>query len=262
MSNEDERVGIGRDNPVVGIVFLLWFVCSIAILYLAAKGSLPLYMITIGLGQFFLGFTGIIGVSIVKSLRRHKAQVWGHVGFMLLLLISVGLIAVGLLQKSGTLTNILAGLPKLICGRELENDGFFYAALFAGAFFLAALALVLENIAFRMSRKKHCTETVAGTCTEMKSRLNHNASHPRERIAQAPVFQYVYDDLLYESCEEIYTSTNQVKEGDRVLIYINPRYPEEFYVEGTGIFHKNILLGSVIMAVISFGFIILCCLNM
>lgn len=96
----------------------------------------------------------------------------------------------------------------------------------------------------------------------MKSRLNRNASHPRERIAQAPVFQYVYDDLLYESCEEIYTSTNQVKEGDRVLIYINPRYPEEFYVEGTGIFHKNILLGSVFMAVISFGFIILCCLNM
>lgn len=53
MLNEDEEVGIGRNNPVMGIIFLAWFIGSIAVIFLATKGSLPLFMITIGLGQFF-----------------------------------------------------------------------------------------------------------------------------------------------------------------------------------------------------------------
>lgn len=89
MQNEDEKVGIARDNPVMGIFFLVWFIGSIAILYLAAKGALPLYMISIGLGQFFLGITGIIGASIVKMLQKHRAQAWGPVAFTILLLISI-----------------------------------------------------------------------------------------------------------------------------------------------------------------------------
>lgn len=262
MLNEGEEVGIGRNNPVMGIIFLAWFIGSIAVIFLATKGSLPLFMITIGLGQFFLGFTGIIGVSMVKMLRLHKAQVWSPVAFTVLLLISIGLIVVGFLQMVGMLEHILSDLPELVCGRPLENEGLFYAALFLGVFFLAALGLVLECIVYQKIRKKHCTVTVTGTCIEMKSRWNQKANHPSERIVEAPVFQYEYRNTLYKSCDEIYTSTNRVKKGDQVQLYINPKYPEEFYVEGTGIFHKNLIIGSVILSVLSFAGIILCCMNM
>ncbi|MBO5237712.1 MAG: DUF3592 domain-containing protein [Lachnospiraceae bacterium] len=262
MLNEDEEVGIGRNNPVIGITFLAWFIGSIAVLFLAAKGSLPLFMIPIGLGQFFLGFVGIIGVSIVKMLRQHKVQPWGPVAFTILLLISIGLIAVGFLQMGGMVEHILSDLPRLVCGRPLENDGLFYAALFLGMFFLAALGLVLECVVYQMIRKKHCTVPVTGTCIEMKSRWNRDANHPSERIVEAPVFQYEYRSTLYKSCDEIYTSTNKVKEGNQVQLYINPKYPEEFYVEGTGIFHKNLIIGSGILTVLSLAGVILCCVNM
>ena len=73
MQNNNEEIGIARNNPVVGIIFLVWFIGSVVVMALAAGGYLSVFMLLVGAGQFFLGITGVIGVSLIKKIRQHKS---------------------------------------------------------------------------------------------------------------------------------------------------------------------------------------------
>ena len=86
---------------------------------------------------------------------------------------------------------------------------------------------------------------------------NRAASHPNERIVTAPVFQYEFEGGVYEACDEIYTSGNIVKAGDRVLLHINPEEPEEFYARSTGIFHRNLMIAGAVLTGLALAAIVL-----
>ena len=52
MEKDKEEAGIARNNPVVGIIFLVWFIGSVVVMALAAGGYLSEFMLLIGAGQF------------------------------------------------------------------------------------------------------------------------------------------------------------------------------------------------------------------
>ncbi len=257
MQNNNEEIGIARNNPVVGIIFLVWFIGSVVVMALAAGGYLSVFMLLVGAGQFFLGIIGVIGVSLIKKIRQHKSYCFFPTGLVMLMLLSVGLIAAGCLQAGGKIEYLLSELPEIIAGRPVENSGIYYGILFLGLFLIASFVLFLENVIWRSLRKKHCTVAVTGTCTELKSMWNRAASHPNERIVTAPVFQYEFEGGVYEVCDEIYTSGNIVKAGDRVLLHINPEEPEEFYARSTGIFHRNLMIAGVVLTGLALAAIVL-----
>ena len=101
MEKDKEEAGIARNNPVVGIIFLVWFIGSVVVMALAAGGYLSEFMLLIGAGQFFLGIMGVMGAAFIKKIRRHRSYCFFPVGLVMLMLLSVGLIATGCLQAGG-----------------------------------------------------------------------------------------------------------------------------------------------------------------
>lgn len=99
-------------------------------------------------------------------------------------------------------------------------------------FFLLGMASLVVNL----NKKKNCTEPVIATVTEI--RKSNNSRHKRNPYKRTyrPVFSYEYNNKKYEIKYGIgYKDKNKFEKGKEYQIYVNPKYPSQFIIEG----HEN-----------------------
>lgn len=234
-----------------GVIFLVWFIGSMIGIPIVQQTAVTPGPMLILAGQFFLGFTIILLVGVIKGIRRHHLRYEQVILTYVFALASGGVMGSGILIMNGTFEETVSRLPEWICGHAVENIGTFYAKLFLGVFAILAGSVLIGAVISRLVRKRHCVESVPGMCMGVRSRWNRDQSPESSNILiYAPVFQYEYKNCVYEECEEIYVSTNPVREGQSVTLYINPQRPQEFYMEGIGLFHRELFLAGIIMTVL------------
>lgn len=257
MHNENDGENQGILKKIGGILFLLWFIGNLIGIPIIIKTSADFGTILILAGQFFLVFAIIVTVGMINDIRKHKFRFWQTLLSFGMLVISVGLLITGILGKIGKLQQVLNELPELVQGRPVDNAGLVYGQLFMAFFFILSLILLIGTIITRIWLKHNCTKEISAVCIELRS-VWHSGNRERSGqypLAYAPIFQYVYNNHVYESCDDIYVNVNPVQKGESVILYIDPEHPERFYNKGTGFFHKELSWAGILLSVISLAVI-------
>ncbi len=95
--------------------------------------------------------------------------------------------------------------------------------------FLFGMLVLIVNI----NKKKNCTEPVIATVTQI--RKSNNSKHKRNPYKRTyrPVFSYEYNNRKYEiKYGKGYKDKNKFKIGKEYKIYVNPKFPSQFIIEG------------------------------
>ena len=98
--------------------------------------------------------------------------------------------------------------------------------------FLFGIFAIIVNI----NKKKNCTEPVIATVTEIrKTNSSKHKRNPDKRIYRH-VFSYEYNNKKYKiKYGKGFTDKDKFKKGKEYKIYVNPKYPSQFIIEG----HEN-----------------------
>lgn len=90
---------------------------------------------------------------------------------------------------------------------------------------IVGLTLLIIPGVLEDSSERRCKKTVQAECIDLKEIEVSNGVN-----AYAPVYQYTYNDKVYDKCTEKYR-TNQVPTiGDKIEFRINEKAPEEVYM--------------------------------
>ena len=95
--------------------------------------------------------------------------------------------------------------------------------------FLFGILILIVNI----NKKKNCTEPVIATVTQI--RKSSNSKHKRNPYKRTyrPVFSYEYNNRKYEiKYGKGYKYKNEFETGKEYKIYVNPKFPSQFIIEG------------------------------
>lgn len=107
----------------------------------------------------------------------------------------------------------------------------FFIGLSIIIFFFGTFALIVN-----INKKKNCTEPVIAKVTGI--RKSSNSKHKRNPYKRTyrPVFSYEYNNRKYEIKYGIgYKDKDKFEKGKEYKIYVNPKYPSQFIIEG----HEN-----------------------
>lgn len=94
----------------------------------------------------------------------------------------------------------------------------------------------VSSLIVNLNKAKNCTEEVVATCTQIRKRNKSGRSHRGYRNTMyTPVFTYEYNNKKYEikygrSYSEKYKNTFDLNK--EYTIYVNPKFPSQFIVEG------------------------------
>ncbi len=192
----------------VSILFLIWFVGSIAGLLLTAKSGQVGWALAI-FGQYFVVFGLIALYNEIKTGFRNP---------IFLIFLAVGLIVVtcALMWQLGD----DAAKEKVV--EQIPNVA-------AGVFLLVGVLLLIGIVTEKLLQKK-CTCAVLGKCVEVKWHYSNSSSGGR---TYCPVYEYYYNGQAYTGSQGIYTNMICVCEGEYREIFLNPDKPEVFYEKGT-----------------------------
>jgi len=96
-------------------------------------------------------------------------------------------------------------------------------------FLLFGIFILIVNI----NKKKNCTEPVIATVTEIRKSSNSKHNRNSYRHTYRPVFSYEYNNKNYKIKYGIgYKDKNKFEIGKEYKIYVNPKYPSLFIIEG------------------------------
>lgn len=189
----------------ISIVFIIWFIGSIAAMVLFARKGMPALAIGV-FGQYFLVF----GIAAIVSGIKNK-------NFNPIVLI---LPVVGIASIVGSCIYQFGSEAMMSMAEEC------IPYLILGVFFLVGMILLM--IAFRttIGQKNRCTELVVATCVEVLERYSVAGKQ-----LLCPVYEINYGMDKIQICNNIYMSNRDVRVGDYMDLYINPENPQEFYEE-------------------------------
>jgi Ca2+/Na+ antiporter len=224
MSGGKYKIG----EKIFSVVFLIWFVLSIAALIATAKLQ-ALGWTAIVFGQYFVVF-GVAGlINEIKAGFRHPIIViFPMIGFTVVIS--------GLLWQFGNeivKENVVKHIPNMIA-----------------AVFLLVGILLLVQVIIEKSEQKKCTFAVQGKCVEVKWHYStsKNGGSPKN---YCPVYEYYYNGQTYTGSQEIYTNLLYVNEGEYREIFLNPEKPTVFYEKGMSRTFNimSLILGVIFVAV-------------
>lgn len=132
----------------------------------------------------------------------------GFVGFFaILLVILIGLSAIGIITRK-------IFLPSLT----------YKDMIFLSLFFVVGIGLCMSEFRTAFAAKKYLTERVQGKCISHQS-----ASGTGKLNTKRSIFEYMYGDKVYRSCESVYANKGYAKLGEVREIMISPENPRCIY---------------------------------
>ncbi len=197
-------------NMIISIVFIVWFVVSVAgMIYVSKTGQNKLFLAI--LGQYFLVF-GIIGIGAAISDKK-----FGFANMPLLLFPFVGvvLIAFGFIMQYGS------DEFKASCMDNLP-----YGIL--GIFALIGVWLLCMCFLEGVWLKKICTQRVNAKCIDVIEMYQHSSSGG-SRLVYCPIYEFYYNGTTYQVCDNKYTNVVRPEVGYTYEIFINHNKPKQFY---------------------------------
>lgn len=196
---------------LVGAIFLIWFIGSIAALFITAK-STPWLALSV-FGQYFLVFGLIVLISGIKNSNFQPI-------FLIFLFAGALCVLFGVVMHFGNETT-----------KETMQQYIPYAGV--SIFFFTGVFCIISYYV-RKGREEKCTVPVRATCIDMKRRRRDTYDGPNRRrhYLYCPVFGYNYNGKSYEVCTNFYTNTVTAELGEQYDLYINPEHPKCFREEG------------------------------
>lgn len=215
-------------EKIFSVVFLSWFVLSIAALIATAKLQ-ALGWTAIVFGQYFVVF-GLAGLmNEIKAGFRHSIIiVFPVVGF--------AVVISGFLWQFGNEVvkeNVVKHIPNMM----------------AVVFLLVGILLLVQVIIEKAEQKK-CTFAVQAKCVEVKWHYSTSKNGGSSKT-YCPVYEYYYNGQVYTGSQEIYTNMIYVGEGEYREIFVNPDKPTVMYEKGmSSTFHlMSLMLGVLFVSV-------------
>ena len=89
------------------------------------------------------------------------------------------------------------------------------------------------SLTVNLNKKKNCTDPVISTVTQI--RKSSNSKHKRNPYKRTyrPVFSYEYNNRKYEiKYGKGYKDKDKFEKGKEYKIYVNPKIPSQFIIEG------------------------------
>ncbi|MBE5882517.1 MAG: hypothetical protein E7289_09495 [Lachnospiraceae bacterium] len=212
----------------ISIVFIIWFVASIAGLLLTAKSGQGGWALAI-FGQYFIVIGMAALVNEIKQGFRHPIVItFPLVGFTVAACALIWQYGSDALQEQ-----LIAQIPNIACG------------LFAIVGLLCLSMLYVEK-----KEQKKCTYVVQGRCVDVKQRVG-STTNGRANMIYCPVFEYFYNGQTYVRDTGFYTNLNNTWAGEYRDIYINPDKPEQFYEPGSSASagYTMLIIGIMFIAV-------------
>nr|MBQ8252284.1 DUF3592 domain-containing protein [Lachnospiraceae bacterium] len=225
---------------IISIVFLVWFVGSLAALLLTARAGQPAAAVMV-FGQYFTVFGVIAAGDQIKKIKAGNAQ---PIFFLFLLV--------------GLSTFIMAACHQF--GDESTKEAVISAIPYVGVgiFFVTGLMLI-GNYVFVYVNKSKCTVPVTGTCVKVSVQYKNRGNGTGYQSLYCPIFEYTYGGQIYRKGNGVYLMVKTAEEGDEKQLFINPANPEQFHEEdsaaATGV--NSLVLGIFFVIVSTIGIVAL-----
>jgi len=199
-----------QKNLIISIVFIVWFVASIAVMiYISKTGHNKLFLAI--LGQYLLVF-GIAGISATVSSGEFG---FANMPVLLFPFVGVVLIAFGFIMQYGS------DEFKAKCIDDLP-----YGIL--GVFALIGIWLLCMCFLEGVWLRKRCTQRVNAKCINIIEMYHHSNLGGR-RLVYCPVYEFYYNGTTYQVCDNKYTNMVRPEVGYTYEIFINHNKPKQFY---------------------------------
>ncbi|MGM9850041.1 MAG: hypothetical protein ACI31V_04005 [Bacilli bacterium] len=92
------------------------------------------------------------------------------------------------------------------------------------------------SLTVNLNKKKNCTDPVIATVTQIRKSTNSKHKRNPYKCTYRPVFSYEYNNIKYEiKYGKGYKDKNTFEKEKEYKIYVNPKYPSQFIIEG----HEN-----------------------
>lgn len=191
-----------------GIVFVIWFFVSLIAILVFAGTSTEWAIIIFGQIFFVFGMVAIISGGFDLS------KVW------LLLFPLLGLAFMG------------GGLISLYGTEEMKTQLYDILPFFVlGLFWIIGLGLIVSPIYSRKVKEKRCTLPVRGIIAGVNRRWSRGSRGHRGRYVYAPIYEYIYNGVLYRKESNVYTNYESFDIGSEVTVFLNPSDPDDYYVK-------------------------------
>lgn len=187
-----------KEGKIVGIIFLIWFFCSMLAMLILSQ--INTYYTVMVFGQYFLVF----GVIVLLGAGKNKAVV---IPFIL-----VGLACII--------------IPYLMMKPEINGMvidwGAVIAVLFIFAFVLAGLVLTfIPIIQIKKSKEKWNVEVPAVI-------VGYDENHGDSSMLYCPIYEFDFNGKKYNVMNNHYSNVGLKEIGTIISLKINPENPEEF----------------------------------
>ena len=214
----DKKQGYGVGTILASVLFVMWFVASLAGMIYCSKTGRGLLVPAL-LGQYFFVF-GVVGiVSTVKSETFQPFILIFPILGILLIAIPIWLYFGG--EEAGAMLDIV--LPYVVV----------VTILIGSVLFLAISQIVASR------KKKRCTLAVNATCVALDMR------HHKGIRTVCPTYGFYYAGENRRVCDYKYTSLT-ISEGETCTLLIDPKNPDVFYDEKREALSR---IGNMIMGV-------------
>lgn len=223
-----------------GGLFLVWFIGSIAGIFIAISTAPGLVLSVFG--QFFFVIGLIVLFTGIKE-RNFKPI------FLIFILIGFLLIMYGVVLE--------------FCEPDTQDNFKALIPYFGIGIFFVTGILSFANAIVRNAMEKKCTHLVQATCVEIKHRRRQvqteHGSRPTQHYVYCPVYNYTYNGKLYEACNYFFSLDTNACLGQQYDVYINPEHPKQFKETGESVRMNSTELGiGIIFTIISIiGFVVL-----
>lgn len=225
---------------IISVVFLVWFVGSLAALVLTAKAG-QLAATVMVFGQYFTVFGVIAAGDQIKKIKTGNAQPI----FFLFLMVGLATFVMAACHQfggEGTKEAVVSAIP--------------YVGV--GIFFVTGLMLI-GNYAFVYINKSKCTVPVTGTCVKVSVQYKDRENGTGYRSLYCPIFEYTYEGQTYRKGNGVFLMVKTAEEGDEKKLFINPANPEQFHeadsAAATGT--NSLVLGIFFIIVSAIGIVAL-----
>lgn len=220
-------------NNVVSIVFIIWFICSIAAMMLISQFDNEVSWLMILFGQYFLVF-GLLGVSSNKESK--------HFPSVILMFPLVGGVS------------ITCGIYMLIGGQSaIDKMNEIAPYLLLLAFLVFGILLVHMSLSELLYLKKKCTYEIDAECVEISESLVKNNKGNFRRVYM-PTYSVNVDGKDYRIWNNNYSSKKLIV-GEYYKILINPLDPNDFIDSITKSIHKGMLFIGFIFIIVGISLI-------
>lgn len=199
----DKKQGYGAGTILVSVLFVMWFVASLAGMIYCSRTGRGLLVPAL-LGQYFFVF-GVVGiVSTVKSETFQPFLLIFPILGILLIAIPIWLYFGG--EEAGAMLDVV--LPYVVV-----------VTILIGSVFVLAISQIVAS-----RKKKQCTVAVNATCVAL------DTHHHKGTRTVCPTYEFYYAGENRRVCDYKYTSQT-IFEGETCTLLIDPEKPDVFYDE-------------------------------